>query len=371
MIRNLHSENSMMMAMELSNKNWKLAFSNGKKVRRITVAWGDKAVLLGQIQRAKSKLGLPADVAVYSCYEAGRDGFWIDRLLRYNGIHNIVVDPASIEVSRKSRRAKTDRLDVKKLVLMMIRYYWHGETTIWSVVRVPSESTEDQRRLHRNRQRLVKERNAHTARIRSLLIMHGIKISGPVYRCDPSLFRDWEGKQLPEQLLREMQQEMDRLNLVLSHLRSLEHIQRKRLKAPASDADAKARKLMQLRGVGPVSSWVLSQEFFAWRNFKNRKQVGALAGLTGTPYSSGDSSREQGISKSGSKNVRSTCVELAWCWVRFQPGSELTKWFTARFAHGGKRMRRIGIVALARKLLIALWKYLEKNEVPAGAIISA
>ena len=202
MTRNLHSDNSMMMAMELSNRNWKLAFSNGQKVRRITVAWGDKRALLYEVQRAKSKLGLSDDVAVYCCYEAGRDGFWIDRFLRQNGINNIVVDPASIEVKRKSRRAKTDRLDVKKLVMMMIRYYWHGETTIWSVVRVPDESTEDQRRLHRNRQRLIKERNAHTARIRSLLIMHGIKISGPVYRCDSALFRDWDGKELPQQLSR-------------------------------------------------------------------------------------------------------------------------------------------------------------------------
>ena len=156
----------------------------------------------------------------------------------------------------------------------------------------------------------------------------------------------------------------------MDQLRSLEQIQRKRLKDPVSAADTKAQKLMQLRGVGPVSAWVLSQEFFGWRNFKNRRQVGALAGLVGTPYSSGESSKELGISKSGSKSVRSICVELAWCCVRFQPGSELTKWFTARFAHGSKRMRRIGIVALARKLLIALWKYLEKDEVPAGAMIS-
>lgn len=146
--------------------------------------------------------------------------------------------------------------------------------------------------------------------------------------------------------------------------------QKERLKNPDSIADIKAQKLMSLKGVGPVSAWVLGKEFFGWRNFRNRKEVGALAGLTGTPYSSGDSNRDLGISKSGSRSVRCTCVELAWCWTRFQPESELTKWFMERFGKGGKRMRKIGIVALARKLLIALWKYIEKDELPAGAVLS-
>ena len=371
MTKTLHSKNSMMMAMELSNKKWKLAFTNGEKVRQINVDWSAKKDLLSHVERAKEKLGLSKDVTVYCCYEAGRDGFWIDRFLRKHGINNIVVDPASIEVNRRKRQAKTDRLDANKLVMMMMRYWWHGEKTIWSVVRVPSESTEDERRLHRNRQRLVKERNAHTARIRSLLIMHGIKLGGTVHRCDPNKLRDWGGDALPEELLRELNQEFERLKVLTGQLKELEASQKQRLKDPKSAADLKAQKLMRLKGVGPVSSWVLGKEFFGWREFRNRKEVGALAGLVGTPYSSGDSNRELGISKSGSRSVRCTCVELAWCWIRFQPDSELTKWFMERFGKGGSRMRRIGIVAVARKLLVALWKYVEKDELPAGAIVSA
>ncbi len=370
MTKTLHSKNSMMMAMELSNKKWKLAFSNGQKVRQVNVDWGAEKSLLRQIETAKEKLGLCKNADVYSCYEAGRDGFWIDRLLKKNGINNIVVDPASIEVNRRKRRAKTDRLDANKLVLMMIRYWWHGEKTVWSIVRVPSEQSEDERRLHRNRSRMVKERSAHIARIRSLLIMHGIKLSGAVYRCDPSQLRDWNNKKLPSELIRELKQELDRLKMLREQLRIIEADQKERLKNPDSIADIKAQKLMSLKGVGPVSAWVLGKEFFGWRNFRNRKEVGALAGLTGTPYSSGDSNRDLGISKSGSRSVRCTCVELAWCWTRFQPESELTKWFMERFGKGGKRMRKIGIVALARKLLIALWKYIEKDELPAGAVLS-
>lgn len=371
MKKTLHSGNSMVMAMELSNKKWKLAFSNGEKVRHVNVDWGARKDLLRQVERAKEKLGLSNDVEVCSCYEAGRDGFWIDRFLRKNGIRNIVVDPASIEVSRRGRRAKTDRLDAQKLALMLIRYWWHGESTLWRVARVPDEASEDERRLHRNRQRLLKERNAHTARIRSLLVMHGIKVSGGLHKCDVSKFRDWEGKALAEELSKELDQEFARFRLAREQLKELEVLQAARLKTPKTQADAKAAKLMKLKGVGPVSSWVLGKEFFGWRNFRNRREVGALAGLTGTPYSSGDENRDLGISKAGSKRVRSICVELAWCWLRFQPESDLAKWYMERFGHGGGRMKRIGIVALARKLLVALWKYLEKDELPAGAIVTA
>lgn len=371
MTKTLHSGNSMMMAMELSNKKWKVAFSNGNKVRQVNVDWGSQEEFLRQVRLAKEKLGLKSEAEVYSCYEAGRDGFWIDRFLRKAGIKNVVVDPASIEVSRRGRRAKTDRLDAEKLVGMLIRYHWQGERKLWRVVRVPEECVEDERRLHRNRQRLLKERNAHTARIRSLLVMHGIKVGGPLHRCEMSVLRDWQGKALPEELLKELEHELARYKLVREQIKELEDVRDARLKAPQTQADAKAAKMMKLNGVGPVSSWNIGKEFFGWRNFRNRREVGALAGLTGTPYSSGDESRDLGISKAGSKRIRSCCVELAWCWLRFQPESELSRWYMERFGHGTGRMKRIGIVALARKLLVALWKYVEQDEVPAGAIISA
>jgi transposase len=371
MTKTLHSGNSMVMALELSNKKWKLAFSNGEKVRHVSVDWGDKEALLMQVELSKKKLMLSKDVEVYSCYESGRDGFWIDRFLRKNGIKNLVVDPASIEVSRRKRRAKTDRLDAEKLALMLIRYCWHSERTLWRVVRVPDEGSEDERRLHRNRQRLLKERNAHTARIRSLLVMHGIKISGSLHKCDISGLRDWEAKELAYELRKELEQELARLKLVIEQMKTLEDVQKERLKVPNTQADEKAAKLLKLKGVGQISSWILGKEFFGWRHFKNRREVGALAGLTGTPYSSGDENRDLGISKAGNKRVRSTCVELAWCWLRFQPESELSKWYMERFGSAGGRMKRIGIVALARKLLVALWKYVEKDEIPQGAIVIA
>lgn len=371
MTKTLHSGNSMMMAMELSNKKWKLAFSNGEKVRQVNVDWGAKKEFIRQVEMAKEKLGLSADVEVCSCYEAGRDGFWIDRFLRKHGIRNIVVDPASIEVSRRSRKAKTDRLDAEKLVVMLIRYHWHGEKKVWRVVRVPDVGAEDEMRLHRARARLLKERNAHINRIRSLLALHGIKVSCSLHKSEASAFRDWEGKALPVELRKELEHELIRFRLVRAQLKELGDIQKMRMKKPETEADRKAAKLMRVKGVGPVSSWVIGKEFFGWRKFKNRREVGSLAGLTGTPYSSGDSNRELGISKAGNKRVRSVCVELAWGWLRFQPESELSKWYMERFGGGGKRMKRIGIVALARKLLVALWKYVERDELPAGAIVSA
>ena len=356
------------MAMELSDKTWKLGFTDGVKVRQKTVGAGLCSAVVREVGLAKERLGLPADAAVVSCYEAGRVGFWIDRFLKAAGIANLVVDPCSIEVDRRKRRAKTDRLDVRKLLLMLMRYDRHGEKTAWRVVRVPDEAQEDELRLHRERERLKKERCAHLARMRSLLVLHGIRI-GKVSSCCFSRLRDWQDRPLPAQLLAELAREKSRLLLVEEQIAQIEGEQRVRLKQPLTEADRKAAKLVRVRSVGPNSAWILGKEFFGWRQFRNRRQVGALAGLTGTPYDSGGSRREQGISKAGNRRVRAVMIELGWSWLRFQPTSELSKWFQERFAHGSKRMRRIGIVALARKLLVALWKYVDKDELPAGAIL--
>jgi transposase len=356
------------MALELSDKSWKLGFSNGSKVRERNICARDCAAVVREVSRAKERLGLPADAVVVSCYEAGRDGFWIHRFLTAEGIENLVVDPSSIEVNRRKRRAKTDRLDVKKLLRMLMRYRLYDEKTVWKVVHVPSEEQEDELRLHRERERLKKERTGHITRIRSLLALHGIRV-GKVSVCSFGALRDWRDRPLPAALLDELEREKERLLLAEDQIELLEKEKRARLKEPRTAADAKAGKLFQLRGVGETSAWVLGKEFFGWRDFKNRRQVGALSGLTGTPYDSGGTAREQGISKAGNKRVRAVMIELAWSWLRFQPHSELSKWFEHRFGRGGRRMRRIGIVALARKLLVALWKYVEKDELPAGLII--
>jgi transposase len=364
-------ERKLYMAMELSASKWRLAFSNEEKVRQVTVSSGDQAGLLMQVKRAKEKLGLNAEAEVVSCYEAGRDGFWIHRCLERNGIRSHVVDAASIEVNRRKRRTKTDRLDAESLVRMLIRYE-KGERTLWKVAKVPSVAEEDERRLHREIERLKKERTSHSNRIRGLLALHGVRLGKrPVAGVLLKGLRTWDGNELPAVLLEELIRESERLQLLQAQIKDLEQIRTDRVKTPETASDRVANKLNRIKGVGVVSSWVLSKEFFGWRNFRNRREVGALAGLTGTPYDSGGSKRDQGISKAGNVRVRWLMIELSWQWLRFQPNSALSKWFWARFGYGNARMRRIGIVALARKLLVVLWKYVDHGEIPEGAVLKA
>jgi transposase len=357
------------MALELSDKKWKLGFSNGAKYRQITIAAGDWIDLHKQLDLAKQKLKLATSCLVVSCYEAGRDGFWIHRGLEADGIENHVVDSSSIEVNRRKRRAKTDRIDVKAL-LRLLQRYWQGEREAMGVVRVPTVEQEDQRRLHRERKRLIKERGSHSARIKSLLIAHGIRLeirSDFLERLETARGGS-TGYALGEDLKAEIRREYERYRMVHQQLKALEAEQQLRAQEEASEAMKQVNQLLKLKGVGWQSSWVLVMEFFSWRDFRNQRQLGACAGLTPTPYKSGDSEREQGISKAGNRQVRSLMIELSWLWLRYQPNSALTQWFQRRFAGGGKRMRRIGIVAMARKLLIALWRYVKEGMVPEGAV---
>jgi transposase len=360
---------SMCVSMELSKKNWKLAFGNGSKERLRTLDAGDQAGLLREVQRSKEKLGFAPDAPVVFCYEAGRDGFWISRMLRGHGFEVYVMDPASIEVPRRSRQRKTDRLDAKRLLKLLLRYERWGERDAFSVVRVPDGQQEAAMRVHRERERLVNECRQHRARIKSLGALHGVDIKNPE-KVDIEQLRDWDGQRLPETLTAELGREQQRLRMVKEQIKVLEKQQAAALVAKQTVATVKAGKLNELRGVGMQSSWTLSHECFSWRTFNNRKQLGSFAGLTGTPFDSGETLREQGISKAGSGRVRSIMIELAWGWVRWQPDSELTKWFVEKYVRNGtKRSKRKGIVALARKLLIALWKYVEQDIVPAGAIV--
>jgi transposase len=350
------------MALELSDKKWKVALSTGGiKVRQYGVEGGNRGGLLAVIEKAKLRFGLSGAVKVVCCYEAGRDGFWVHRFLLEAGIENKVVDSSSIEVNRRQRRAKTDRLDAGKLLSMLVRHCT-GEQDVWQVLRVPTRAEEDARRTHRELERLEQEHTAHTNRIGSLLALHGLRaknIGG----------RGWEERlagycrQLGTHEAAELERESARLKLVKQQKREIQAAQGELLK---SARGLQILRLARLAGIGVKSAWTLFYEFF-WRRFNNRREVGSCAGLTGTPYQSGDSQREQGISKAGNKRVRWLMIELAWSWLRYQPQSELSVWYGRRFAHGGKRLRRIGIVALARRLLIAIWRYLEQGVIPAGA----
>jgi transposase len=362
-------QKSLFVAMELSNKNWKLAFGDGSAERERNMPARREELLLREVSLAKEKLGLAADAPVVFCYEAGRDGFWIDRMLRKHGFKNYVMDPASIEVPRRSRTRKTDRLDAKKLLKLLLRTELWGERGAFSSVRVPNEEQEADMRIHRERERLVKERTEHRARMKSLVVLHGIEVGNPATVMIDQL-RDWNGKPLAGPWVEELKREQQRLCIVEKQIEGIEKQQVAALAQAQTQVLQKARKLSRIKAVGTQSSWLLSHECFGWRTFANRKHLGSFAGLTGTPFDSGETLREQGISKAGSGRVRTTMIELAWGWVRWQRESALTHWFIDRYVRGGtSRSKRKGIVALARKLLVALWKYVEQDLVPEGAIL--
>jgi transposase len=356
------------MSIELSCKSWKLGFSVGlgHSPRIRTIVGGDYYALVHEIALAKVRFNLPESAPVRSCYEAGLHGFHPHRCLLKLGIDNIVVDSASIEVNRRKKRAKSDCLDACKLATMLVR--WHlGDTKTWRVVNVPSVADEDRRQLHRELMSLKKERTEHVNRIKGLLFLSGFRA-----RIDRTLPQQLEGlrqapQPLPEGLYHRLLREFERWSLVNTQINQIETERVRRIRTEQSPQAEQVRKLLGLRAVGENSAWLLVQEVFGWRKIKNRRQLGGLAGLSPTPYNSGDSEREQGITKAGNRRLRGLLVELAWSWVRYQPHSALTLWYQKRFAAGNSRQRRIGIVALARKLLVALWKYLDHEEVPEGA----
>lgn len=368
---NSTNDGVLYMAMELSHKTWKLGFSDGRsqKVREIDIPARDYGAMMDAIRWSRHRLHLDDKAPVINCYEAGREAFSVYRACTDRGVETMVVDPASIEVPRRARKKKTDRLDVKKLVKMLVRHS-RGERGVWSVVRVPSRQDEDDRKLHRERGKLIKERGRHCNRIRSSLITQGLTITSVKGLSEDTVdkMRLVDGSQLPEGLKAEIKRELRRLQLVEEQIKEIESEQRLRLKELSGEKMKKVANLILLSGVGIQSAWILTFEFF-WREFKNRREVGSAAGLTGTPYISGQMNRELGISKAGNRRIRAVMVELAWLWLRFQPESKLSKWFFERFADGGKRMRKIGIVAVARKLLIALWRFAEQGVVPEGAIV--
>jgi len=309
---------------------------------------------------------------VVTCYEAGRDGFWLHRFLRAHGIENRIVDSASIEVNRRARRQKTDRLDAEKLLSMLLREAL-GEADLWSVVNVPGAEDEDARSLQREYRTLVKERTRSANRILGLLASQGLAPE----RIDARLpgwlatVRLWDGSALPPGARQRIEREFERWQFTHAQLLAIEKERRDRTQKPEEPGLDKVRRLFALKGIGLGAAWTYGLEFFSWRQFRSGKQVGALVGLTPTPYQSGDSDRELGISRAGNRWVRGLSIEIAWGWLRHQPRSALSLWYQERFARGGPRARKVGIVALARKLLVALWRYVETGVLPEGAELKA
>lgn len=357
------------LALELGLKTWKLAFTTGlgQKPRFRTVAGGCGDRLLVEIERAKVRFGLPTRARVVTLYEAGRDGFWLHRFLRAHGVENVVVDSTSIEVNRRRRRAKTDRLDATKLLSLLIRREL-GERQVFGVVVVPDAEDEDARHLHRALVTLKRERTRVSNRIRGLLFNQGLRIEvDRQLREDLERQRLWDGSELGEGLRCRVLLEYSRWEQLQEQISEVEAKRRALILRSKLAAAETARRLLSLQGIGVNGAWLLAKELFAWRQFRNRRELASYAGLCPTPHASGEEQRERGISKAGNTWVRTIAIELAWGWLRHQPDSQLSRWYRERFGSGGPRLRKIGIVALARKLLIALWRFSEGGVLPDGA----
>ncbi|MGY4283027.1 transposase [Bradyrhizobium sp. LM2.7] len=359
------------LAFELSKAKWQLGIMmpGAEKMRRYRIDGGDMAALSGVLLRARGKAaqeGKP--VRILSCYEAGLDG-QLHRGLSDNGIVNHEIDASSIEVNRRARRAKTDRIDLGQLMRSFLAYL-RGEVGVCSMVRVPTPEDEDRKRRTRERERLLKERTGHSNRIKGLLHGQGIRDARPLkpsFLSDLDKLRTGDGRALPPRLRDEIRREHERLLLVCKQIKTLEAENIAAHSTPAKGSvEAKAVQLAQLQAIGPQIAQVLANEVF-YRDFRNRRQVGSCVGLTDTPYDSGASRRQQGISKAGNHRARTSAIELAWLWLRHQPDSELSRWFHERVGTAKGRIRKIAIVALARKLMVALWRYLETGLVPPGA----
>ena len=373
---------TLLVAFDLGNTVWKLAarVRPAEPPRIRTLPARDLPALAAELVAARARFGLAPDAPVVSCYEAGRDGFWVHRALTALGVGNLVVDSASIQGNARGRQAKSDRLDAVALLERLARHVG-GERGVWSVVRVPSVADEDRRQLHRELFTMTRERTRVVNRIKGLLALHGAVLpAAPTARGLPRALPAypalcaWDGAPLPPAALARLGREWARLTFLRREVRALVAARRALLRAADAAADPTVpmvRRLLALRGIGEVGAWLYTTEFFAWREFTNRRQVGAAAGLTATTRRSGGVTREQGISKAGNRFLRALAIELAWSWLRRQPQSALSRWYRARFASGGPRLRRIGIVALARKLLIALWRYLATGQLPEGALLKA
>ena len=365
------------LAIELSKKSWIVAVNTplSDKISRHTLKPSDGKELLDLCERIRTRVAKETTkrVEMVSCYEAGYDGFWLHRLLQAHDIRNHVIDPASLQVDRRARRAKTDRVDAERLLRSLMAYL-RGEPKVWSVVRVPSVAEEDDRRLHRERGRLINERIQHVNRIKGLLAIHGIYDYQPLRRDRIQRLEQLhtaDGRTLPPRLEAEILRELQRLEIVIGMIKTIE-AERDAIASANTETERgsvkKIQHLAKIKSIGPEFATTLVGEVF-YRSFDNRKQLASYVGLTPAHFQSGAMSRDQGISKAGNAKARTVMIELAWLWLRHQPDSDLSVWFRDRVGKLKGRIRRITIVAVARKLLITLWRYLETGLLPKGAAL--
>lgn len=371
---------AIFVSLELSRSVWlitSLSPGTGEKMSKHSARAGDVSGLLSQFaelqEKARARTGQVFPLVTIQ--EAGLDGFWIHRVLEAEGIESHVVDPASIATSRRRRRAKTDRIDGEALVRALLAYK-RGEPRVCAMVRAPTPKEEDRRRIMRERKTLTAERIQHVNRIKGLLFAQGIRDYEPLHRTRRQRLEELttgDSRPLPPHLKDQIRRELDRLELVLEQLKAVE-TERDNLLIPANqganEEPQPAVLLRALKGVGPEFAAVLWSEGL-FRRFANRRQVAAYAGLAPTPWRSGSIDREQGVSKAGNPRLRTTMIQLAWLWLRHQPDSALSGWFRARVAHQGGRVRKTAITALARKLLVAFWKYVTAGVVIEGAVTTA
>jgi transposase len=366
---------TIFVTIELSQRKWLVTMHcpDKDKISRHRLEGGDHAGLLALITRMRERVtrGLGASPSVVSCYEAGYDGFWLHRLLVATGITNYVFDPSSIAVDQRARRAKTDRIDGEAMLRTLMAYR-RGEPRVVRIVRVPAPEQEDARRASRERDRLTREQTAHTNRIKALLRLLGMAVGNPRRRDWLSWLavqRDWQGQAVPPRMLHAIEHEHARLMLVREQLDALTQAPAAADLTPAAARIAELSDLLRrLKCLGPAFATTLSHEVF-YKDFRNRREVASYFGLTPSPWQSGGIDRQQGISKAGNPRARCAAIELAWLWLRHQPDSALTQWFRSRTLNAGKSSKRIAIVALARKLVVALWRYLTTGLVPEGAVL--
>ena len=362
-------------SLELSQATWLVtSLSPGsEKISKYSTPGGDGATLLGLLRRlqvrAEQITGGPVKIVVIQ--EAGLDGFWVHRLLNANGIESHVVDPASIAVPRRRRRAKTDVIDGETLLRTLLAWQ-RGEPRVCAMVVPPTPEQEDRRRTSRERAILLQERVRHVNRIKGLLAGQGITDYEPLHkdrRARLAALKTGDGQPLPLRLKAELRREIELIELLIRQIAEVE-VERDTVELDAEGNQSPVALLARLKAIGPQIAAVLYLEGL-YRSFANRREVAAYAGLVPTPWRSGTIDREQGISKAGNRRLRHIMIELAWLWVRHQPDSALSRWFRARVGTERGRIRRIAIVALARKLLIALWRYVTHGEVPEGAVLKA
>ncbi len=367
------AEPTLHAALELSKNSWLLAiqFPDRDAPSLYPLRGGDAEGLMAKLDAARDRVAKTTGQRpkITLCYEAGYDGFWLARLLEQRGIACLVMEPASLRVDRRARRVKTDRIDVESILHTLIAWC-RGERHVCAMVVIPSVAEEDLRRSHRERDRLIRERTAHINRIKGLLFgqgIRGINVKSRYKTLVPAALVTGDGRALPERLGREITREIERLAQLQAQIVEIER-ERDTAPTPCVATERKRHQLLRLKGLGPALSSTLTREVY-YRRFVNRRQVASYIGIAPSAYDSGDGHRSQGISKAGNRLARVAMVEAAWLWLRHQPDSALTRWFHHRTQGQKGRIRRVMIVALARKLAIALWRYLETGLIPEGAVV--